>query len=134
MTSREKMLTIGLASALVFASIAGAAAFISHNDAKTVSSTDTVKKSQHTASKQDLPWLDKQPVHKSAAPRQQMASAQPACNDGNVLGTVAGGVAGGALSSTIGKGTGKTAATIAGTMGGAYLGNQYIPLQNTLCR
>ena len=131
MTKREKLLTLGLACALVVATVAGAAAFVNREGA--VVSAESVKKTKQTASK-DLPWVDKKTEPKAPAPRQQVAAAEPQCKDGNILGTIAGGIAGGAASSAIGKGTGKTAATIAGTMGGAYLGNQYIPLQNTTCR
>jgi uncharacterized protein YcfJ len=68
---------------------------------------------------------------------QAIASAaptQPRCNDGNVLGYVAGGAVGGIAGNQVGKGSGNTAATIAGTLGGAYLGGQYIPLNNVTCR
>jgi uncharacterized protein YcfJ len=82
-----------------------------------------------------------QPIAVSHAPSkphlQKIASAQPAqprCNDGNVLGYVAGGAVGGIAGNQVGKGSGNTAATIAGTLGGAYLGGQYIPLNNVTCR
>ncbi len=130
MNRREQYLTIGLAAALLLATVAGASAYINQDALTRHTATTKVKSS---ASNQNLPWLDKQHEQRRAAP-QQVASAQPQCNDGNILGTVAGGVAGGALSSTIGNGNGKTAATIAGALGGAYLGNQYIPLQNSTCR
>lgn len=76
-----------------------------------------------TVKKEQITWNE---------PRQA-APAATNCNDGNVAGYVLGGAAGGIAGSQVGKGNGKTAATIGGTLGGAYLGGQYIPLQNVTC-
>ena len=84
----------------------------------------------------------KAPIKQQAKTHQQptraVAAAAPVeiprCNDSNILGTVAGGAAGGIAGNQLGKGSGNTAATIVGTLGGAYLGNQYIPLNNATCR
>jgi uncharacterized protein YcfJ len=128
-------MAIGLAAALVVASIAGAAAFVNHDEKSPVVASTTKTKTVHAATaKKDLPWLESNKGNKKLAPGPQVAAAQPACNDSNILGIVAGGVAGGVLGSTVGRGNGRTAATIAGTAGGAYLGNQFIPLQNVTCR
>lgn len=72
-------------------------------------------------------------------PRQQLASAQtaqaqPACDDGNVLGYLAGGAVGGILGNQVGKGSGNTAATIGGAVGGAYVGGKYLPTRGATCR
>jgi uncharacterized protein YcfJ len=83
---------------------------------------DTAKKATHHSDAAA-------PVH-----HQQVAQAQPACNDHNIVGTGVGGVAGGILGSQFGRGSGKTATTIGGALGGAYLGNQYIPTQNATCK
>ena len=69
------------------------------------------------------------------APQQQAAAPQqPACNDGNIVGTLAGGAAGGLLGNQIGKGKGNTVATIGGAVGGAVVGQKYIPTHNVTCR
>ena len=64
----------------------------------------------------------------------QQQPAQPACDDGNIVGTVAGGVAGGVVGSQFCKGNGKTATTIGGALSGAVLGNQFIPTHNVTCQ
>lgn len=74
--------------------------------------------------------LQPQPV----AQHQQLAAAQPACDDSNIVGMLAGGAMGGILGNQVGKGSGNTAATIGGALGGAYVGGKYIPTRNVTCR
>jgi uncharacterized protein YcfJ len=81
---------------------------------------------------QPVKQVRKQPA---AQPQhQQMAAAQPACDDSNIVGILAGGAVGGILGNQVGKGSGNTAATIGGALGGAYVGGKYIPTRGATCR
>lgn len=78
------------------------------------------------------PEESSKPAQVAAAP--SAATQQPACNDGNIVGTLAGGAAGGLLGHQVGKGRGNTVATIGGAVGGAVVGQKYIPTHNATCR
>ena len=75
-----------------------------------------------------------EPASGTQQPVQAQATAQPACDDDNIVGKVLGGAAGGVAGSQFGSGNGQTAATIGGTVGGTLLGEKYIPTHNTTCR
>lgn len=116
MSHNSRMLMVVAAIIALVAGVALASSYVTKHNIQTVSTQKTK-------------------VVKSSAPKTTQTASAPAknCNDGNVLGAAVGGIGGGVLGSTIGDGTGKTAATIGGTLGGAYLGSQYIPLQNATC-
>ena len=71
-----------------------------------------------------------------AAPRQQVATTQPArpaCDDHNIVGTLGGAVAGGLVGAQFGKGNGRGVATAGGAVAGGALGNAYIPTRGATC-
>jgi uncharacterized protein YcfJ len=111
-----------LGSAAVIILMAGTAALASYMTQAELQTAETPQKPAPVAS------------HQAQPSRQQIAAAQPACDDGNVLGYLAGGAAGGILGNQVGKGKGKTAATIGGTIGGAYVGGKYLPTRNATCK
>lgn len=77
---------------------------------------------------------NKQPqIHTVVAQPPATHTAQPVCNDDNVVGKIIGAAAGGIAGSQVGSGSGKTAATIGGAIGGSLLGEKYIPTQNATC-
>jgi outer membrane lipoprotein SlyB len=118
----KKWVGAGIGVALLMASTAFAASYF------------TRATLEPTAQNQVQPRQPAKTAHRANTQIASAAPMEPRCNDSNVLGYVAGGAAGGLVGNQVGKGKGNTAATIAGTLGGAYLGGQYIPLQNVTCR
>jgi len=121
-TQKNVALIAGVAALLV--ATAGASAFVA---TKIDDKAPPAKVAVHHTSGNHITWDQSR-----AQPQPQQVASN--CDDGNIVGTALGGVAGGVLGNQVGKGHGNTAATIAGAVGGAYVGNQYIPTRNTLCR
>lgn len=120
---RKHIIGLSIGVVALIALTAGASAFVATqvmHEKPAVTASTTHHKSSH------ITWNDQQSA--------QAQPAQPACDDGNVVGYVLGGVGGGVVGNQLGKGKGNTATTIGGTLGGAYLGGQYIPTRNVTCR
>lgn len=123
--TRKNMIAIGVGIFALVALTAGASALVTRHMFDEKSALEHTAAAKPRASGDHIAWNNQ---------RQAAAPAQPACDDGNVVGSLLGGVGGGVAGSQLGKGNGKTATTIGGTLGGAYLGGQYIPTRNVTCR
>lgn len=122
MTRRQKhMVLTGLGAFALVLVAAGAGAFVTQKAMDEPEAKPVAKKEQ-------IVWDDPKP---QPQPQQQ---AQASCDDANVVGAAIGAVAGGFAGNQIGDGRGKDLATVGGAIGGGYLGQQYIPTRNVLCR
>lgn len=120
----KKNILIALGSVMLLGATAAVASYVTHSSLQTAAVEETAPVRAAEARRTAAP----QPQQQAAAPQQ------PACNDGNIVGTLAGGAAGGLLGHQIGKGRGNTVATIGGAVGGAVVGQKYIPTHNVTCR
>lgn len=126
MTHKHKVLAITGAVALLLFT-AGASAYVTQrmNNAPDKAAVATKPAGER------ITWNEpRQP-----APQQQAQAqpAQPACDDGNIVGAAIGAVGGGLVGNQIGSGKGQDLATIGGAIGGGWLGKDHIPTRNVLC-
>lgn len=125
MTHKHKVLAVtGAVVLLLFT--AGASAYVTQrmNDAP-----ETITPAAGASGQ--ITWNESRAAQPQ--PQAQAQPAQPACDDGNIVGAAIGAVGGGLVGNQIGSGKGQDLATIGGAIGGGWLGKDHIPTRNVLC-